>query len=93
MDFQTVRHTILPIAQKARARRVALFGSVARGDAGVNSDVDVLIDLPRPYGLFSFLALKSEMEDALGRQVDLIAYDTIKPAIRDRVLKEAVPII
>ena len=93
MDFQAVSRVILPIAQKARAHRVALFGSVARGDAGANSDVDVLIDLPRPYGLFSFLTLKSEMEDALGRQVDLIAYDTLKPAIRDRVLKEAILLV
>lgn len=93
MDFQTVRHAILPIIEKARAKRAALFGSVARGDAGENSDVDILIDLPRPYGLFSFLTLKREMEDALGRSVDLIAYDTIKPAIRDRVIKEAVSLI
>jgi len=93
MDFQAVRRAILPIAQRARARRTAVFGSVARSDAEASSDVDILIDLPRPYGLFSFLAIKSEMEDALGRKVDLIAYDAIKPAIRDRILKEAVPLV
>ncbi len=93
MDFQSVSRVLLPIAKRARARRIALFGSVARGDAGTDSDIDVLIDLPRPYGLFSFLSIKSEMEDALGKKVDLIAYDTIKPAIRDRVLKEAVPLV
>ena len=93
MDIKTVRNILLPIIEKARARRAALFGSVARRDAGADSDVDILIDLPRPYGLFSFLTLKREMEDALGRPVDLIAYDTIKPSIRDRILRDAIPLI
>lgn len=89
---EEVKRKALPILRNASVRRAAVFGSAARGDENAH-DVDLLVEMPRPYGLFKFLALKSELEDALQKKVDLIEYSAIKAGIRDRVLHEAVEII
>lgn len=51
------------------------------------------MDLPEPIGLFAFVGLKHELEEALGLKVDLVEYDTIKPRIRNRILAEEVQIL
>lgn len=69
---------------------VAIFGSVARNEAGPESDVDVLVELSRPIGLFQFLALQEYLEGLFGRPVDLCTADSLKARMRDRILREAV---
>jgi len=80
--------------QELRCRGVAslsLFGSVARNEAAAGSDVDFVIEFDRPVGLFHFFELQHYLEDLLGvAKVDLVTRDAIRPAIRDRVLREAV---
>ncbi len=71
---------------------VRLFGSYARDEAGPDSDVDLLVDLARPMG-FRFFSLADEIEDRLGRDVDLITDASLKnPHIRNRALRDAVAI-
>ena len=72
--------------------RLALFGSVARDEAGQDSDVDLLVEFDRPVGLFRFMELQSHLEDLLGCGVDLGTPQSLKPRIRDRVLAEAVDV-
>ncbi len=60
---------------------------------GRNSDIDILVDFPEAIGLFEFVGLKQELEELLGRKVDLVQYRAIKPLIRERILKEEVPIL
>ena len=67
-------------------RSLAIFGSVARGNAGAKSDLDVLVEFARPISLSEFLAL----EGALSASVDLVTRDALKPYIGRRVLDEAV---
>jgi hypothetical protein len=67
-----------------------VFGSVARGTDGANSDVDLLVDLPEGMGLFSLGKLRGELEALLGGPVDLIPLDGLKPDVHDRVLDELV---
>ncbi|MBI2298061.1 MAG: nucleotidyltransferase family protein [Armatimonadetes bacterium] len=67
-----------------------VFGSVARGEAEVQSDIDFLVEFSRPIGLFHFAHVALCLEDLLGRPVDLVMPDALKPPMRDRVLQEAV---
>jgi len=69
---------------------IAVFGSVARGTSSLNSDVDVLVEFSRPVGLFEFIRLKMTLEKWLGRKVDLVTPDALHPALRDRILSEAI---
>jgi uncharacterized protein len=73
--------------------RLALFGSVARDEAGQDSDVDLLVEFDRPIGLFRFLELQNHLEDLLRCGVDLGTPQSLKPRIRDRVLAEAVRVV
>lgn len=54
------------------------------------SDVDVLVEFSQPIGLFAFLDLKTELEHLLGRPVDLVTADALKPQMRDKILGEAI---
>ncbi len=67
-----------------------LFGSVARNEATSNSDVDFLVEFNRPVGLFTLLGLKSFLEELLGCSVDIGTPDSLRPHLRDAVLKEAI---
>jgi hypothetical protein len=71
-------------------RTLSLFGSVARGEAEEDSDVDLLVEFFRPVGFFEFVRLKRALEEILGRRVDLATPKSLKPQLRDRILKEAV---
>ena len=73
--------------------RLTLFGSVARDEAGPDSDVDLLVEFDRPIGLFRFLELQNHLEDLLRCGVDLGTPQSLKPRIRDRVLAEAVSVV
>jgi len=71
-------------------RSLDLFGSVARGEAGPASDVDLLVDFDRPIGLFHFFRVQRRLEEILGCRVDLVMRDAVKRQLRDRIFAEAV---
>jgi uncharacterized protein len=84
------RDQILRLATLHGARNVRVFGSFARGDAQPESDVDLLIDLDPARSLLDRIALKQDLEDLLGRRVDVLAPANLHALIRERVLREAV---
>ena len=69
---------------------LALFGSVARGEAGPDSDVDVLVEFHETPGLSQYMGLKFWLEDRLGRRVDLVMDKALKPWARPLVEAEAI---
>ncbi len=75
--------------QRLGARRLGLFGSFARAEAHADSDVDLLVDLDR-HGFDRYMDLKFFLEGLLGRHVDLVLADRIKPALRERILRSVI---
>jgi hypothetical protein len=74
-------------------KSLAVFGSVARGDAGPGSDVDLLAEFERPFGLFNFVEVKAYLEIILGCSVDLVSRDAVYEELRDIIYDEAVNVI
>ena len=68
---------------------LSLFGSVERGEATEQSDVDLLVEFSGPIGLFGFVRLQRVLAGILGRKVDLVPADGVKRQLRDRILGEA----
>ena len=69
-----------------------VFGSVARGEAGSDSDVDFLVDFKPDYTLWDHIGLKQDLEDLLKRKVDLVLEKNLREELRDYVLHDAVPL-
>lgn len=86
------REEILRIAAKHGARNVRIFGSVARGEADEESDIDFLVEMEPGRSLLDRAGLLVELEELLGRKVDVATENVLKPRIRERVLREAVPL-
>jgi len=86
------RDEILRIAANHGARNVRVFGSVARDEADDASDIDFLVELEPGRSLLDHAALLLELQRILGRKVDVVSDRGIKPRIRERVLREAVPL-
>lgn len=80
------------LGERYGVRRIRLFGSTARGEAGPDSDIDLLVDYQPGRGGFAFVEFCDEIERLLGRKVDVVTERSLHPVIRDRVLAQAVPL-
>ena len=80
------------IGERHGIEQIRVFGSCARGEAGPQSDVDLLIRLRPGHGFPDFMAFCDEAEAVLGRHVDVVTEDGLSPYIRERVLAEAIPL-
>lgn len=76
--------------KKFGVRSLSIYGSIARGQARKTSDVDILVDLEKPVGLFEFARLKLYLEEVLGREVDLVTPQALRPELRETILQEAI---
>jgi predicted nucleotidyltransferase len=97
MNVQEIQHKIaklLPeLREKYGVREVWLFGSVVRGDARKESDLDILVEFDNPHlSLLEFIGLEIYLSEILGVEVDLVEKNTLKPAIGKRVIEEAIPV-
>ncbi len=84
------RRAVIDLAARRGAHHVRVFGSVARGDDGDDSDVDLFVDLDDDVGLVSLAGLERELSALLGAPVDVIPVDSFEPGIRDVALAEAI---
>lgn len=87
-----IRKVVLPITREYNVRNVRIFGSFARGEPRMRSDIDLLIDPPDGMTLFDLSGLKIDLEEALERKVDVVPADSIKPALREYILTDARPL-
>ena len=86
------REEILRVAAKHGAQNVRVFGSIARGEDDEQSDIDLLVEFESGRSLLDHAALRLELRELLGCKVDVVSDRGIKPRIRDRVLREALPL-
>ena len=86
------RSEILKLASQHGARNVRIFGSAARGEAEADSDIDFLVELEPDRTLFDLGALLMDLQDLLGRKIDVVTDDSIYWLLRRKILKEAVPL-
>jgi len=80
------------LATRFGVTRLALFGSTARGNAGVNSDIDVLVAFDGPATSERYFGVQFELEDLLGRPVDLVTDKALRPELRATIESEAVDV-
>ena len=93
MEIEEIKHKSEPILRQNGVIKASLFGSFARGQATNTSDVDILVELPLGKSLFDFIGLKLELEDVLGKKVDLVEYKMIKPDLKSYILKDQIALI
>lgn len=89
---RTKRKDILQLAAAHGAKNIRIFGSVARGEADPDSDVDFLVDLEPGRSLLDLGGLLVDLEELLRRHVDIVTVNGLRERIRPRVLQEAVPL-
>lgn len=94
MDLRDVlkwkRDEIAKVAAIHGARNIRVFGSVARGEADEKSDIDFLVEMEPGRSLLDLGGLLMDLQEVLGRDVDVVTERGLNPRIRDRVLREAV---
>ena len=86
------RQQIIELASKRGVRSVSVFGSVARGDEGVDSDIDFLVEPATDCSLLDLISLKHDIEDLTGRNVDVISKKGLSPYLADQIIEEAIPL-
>lgn len=86
------RAELLALARRRGVTDVRVFGSMSRGDAGVNSDVDLLVTLTPGTSALALGGLLMDAQELLGRRVDVVTEASLHPALRERVMALAVPL-
>lgn len=88
LDIKNIRVRIVPLLKKAGVKKSEIFGSVARGESNEKSDVDLLVDMPSGTTLIDLVTLQQELEDCLGRKVDLVTYRAISPLLKESIERD-----
>lgn len=88
MTVESIKKQIVPILKRQGVTKAALFGSIVRGEAKKNSDIDILVKLKGDKTLLDLVGLKFELEDKLGKKVDVLTYGGISPHLKDIILNE-----
>ncbi|HLC32093.1 MAG TPA: nucleotidyltransferase family protein [Candidatus Nanoarchaeia archaeon] len=90
--LEKIKAKIIPILKKNKVKKAGIFGSYARGEQTKNSDVDIIIELPKNIG-FGFVGIAYQLEEELGKKVDLITYKSLHPLLKKRILSEEIEIL
>ncbi len=88
IDLTTLKTKASPILADYDVTQAAVFGSVARGQASSNSDLDLLVKLDKKISLLKFIELKQKLEDTFQTKVDLVQFDRIKPSLKPYILAD-----
>lgn len=87
--IQSLKETI---RTEYKAEVVGIFGSFVRGEEKESSDIDILVKFNDDADLFDFMGLSIFLEEKLGRRVDVVPYDTVRPELKERIMKETITV-
>jgi predicted nucleotidyltransferase len=88
MTSAEIEKTVIAILGKHNARRIGIFGSFARGEAGPKSDLDLLVDFKERKSLLTLVRIERELSEAVGMKVDLLTEQAISPYLIDTIKSE-----
>lgn len=88
MNIEDIKSEVLPVLKKHDVSRASLFGSVVRGEAREDSDIDILVEFKGRKSLLDLAGLKIELEELVGKRIDVLTYDSLHPLLKDRILSE-----
>lgn len=90
--IKQIAKVVVPILKNKGIKKAGIFGSYARGEAKKRSDIDILVQPPRGMG-FEFFALNFELEEKLGKKVDLLTYKSVSPYLKKYIMADEVRIL
>jgi uncharacterized protein len=94
LKIEEIKEKIVPILKKHKVTKAGIFGSYARGEQKKNSDIDILVEInDDKMGLLEFIGLKLLLEKILKKKIDLVEYEAIRKELKERILKEEIPIL
>mgnify|MGYP001613050827 FL=1 len=88
MEILEIKEKISPILREHGVKRASVFGSISRSQDRPDSDVDLLIELGKPMGMFGYMKLIGELENRLGRKVDLVTEKSLNKHVRPHILPD-----
>ncbi len=91
-EILEIQKRISPILKKYKVKRSSIFGSYARGENNIDSDLDLLVDLKDGKTYFDLIALEDEIEKALNKKIDLLTFNSINPLLKENILKDEIKI-
>ncbi|MBU4347766.1 nucleotidyltransferase family protein [Patescibacteria group bacterium] len=91
-DIKKLQKQLAPIFKKNDVVRSSVFGSVARGEDKPNSDIDILVEFAEGKTLLDLVGLEMEIEEKLGKKIDLLTYNSIHPLLKDYIYKDEIKI-
>ncbi len=91
--LERLKKGIIEVLKRHKIKKASIFGSYARGEQKKGSDIDVIIEPTQKMGLFEFTRINFEIEDKLGKKVDLLTYNSIYPLIKKYVKKDEMKIL
>jgi len=91
--IKNIKEKVIPILQYHGIKKAGLFGSAVRDELNENSDIDILVEIKQDISLLDFIGIKLELEDAIGKKVDLVEYNCIKEQLKDYIVREQVKIL
>ena len=93
MKLEDIEASVIRILKRFDVKKAAFFGSFVRVEENEDSDIDILVEFEGEKSLLDLVGLKLELEDLLGRQVDVVTYNSLHPLLRDKILQEQKAII
>lgn len=93
MDINDIKNKILPILKKYDVSRASLFGSLVKNEATEESDIDLLVEFKGEKSLLDLAGLKIELEELLGRRVDVLTYNSLHPLLKEKILSNEMAIL